>query len=99
MTKFDPILEDQALEPTESGLTNEEKNILYPDKSKVDEGALGMSETNGITIDIHRETGLVVVNKKGIPDQKIELVAEDIEALWKFLNEHRDMIAKGGNET
>jgi predicted nucleic acid-binding protein len=48
----------------------------------------------GITIDnIHRETGLIVVEKIGIPDQGIELTIEDVEALSKFVELNKEKLA------
>lgn len=46
-----------------------------------------------IDIDIHRETGLIVVEKIGIPDQGIELTVEDVEALSAFVQQHGDRLA------
>lgn len=46
-----------------------------------------------IAIDIHRETGLIVVDKIGIPDQGIELTVEDVEALSAFVQQHGDRLA------
>jgi len=57
---------------------------------------LGMDQTSGIVIDIHRETGLVTLQKKH-SDDFIELVAEDIEALCRFYNANKDKIAKAAD--
>jgi len=46
-----------------------------------------------IDIDIHQETGLIVVEKIGIPDQGIELTVEDVEALSAFVKQHGDKLA------
>lgn len=46
-----------------------------------------------IDISIHRETGLIVVDKIGMPDQGIELTIEDVEALMDFVKNNRDRLA------
>jgi hypothetical protein len=58
------------------------------------ENSDGQSKDLSIDIDIHRETGLIIVNKIGIPDQGIELTVDDVEALSDFARQHGDKLAR-----
>lgn len=57
----------------------------------------GKSKDISIDIDIHRETGLVIVNKIDVPDQGIELTVDDIEALSDFARQHGDKLARSSD--